>query len=157
MEYEHVGKTIHQLGIMDLKQINHRLKKIDLSMAQGLVLIFLQEANKHELTIKTLEKMSETSQPTMLGVINRLEQKGLIVTYLTEKRKKMVKITEDGLNTIPYIKESIEEVEKIFFCNFTVGEHAIFMELLQKAKNNLFQYHAINKPLEKEKENNDEQ
>lgn len=153
MEYEHLGKMLHQIGIMNIKQINQRLKKSDLSMAQGLVLIFLQEADGHELAIKILEKMAETSQPTMLGVINRLEQKQFVTTHLTEKRKKMVTLTEDGLNTIPYISECIQEVEKIFFQNFTVGEYAIFMELLQRTKNNILQYHTIDEQLEMENEN----
>ncbi|MFI3250964.1 MAG: hypothetical protein R3Y07_08375 [Eubacteriales bacterium] len=153
MDHEHLGKILHQIGIMNLKQINHRLNQFDLSMAQGLVLIFLQEAEGHELPIKTLEKMSETAQPTMLGVINRLEQKNFITTHLSEKRKKMVKITEAGLEMIPQLKECIEEVERIFFHDFTVGEHAIFMELLQKAKHNLLQYHAIDEQLEMEHNN----
>lgn len=155
MKYEHLGKTLHQLGIMKLKEINNRLKKFDLTMAQGLVLIFLQESDGHELPIKTLEKMSETSQPTTLGVINRLEQKEFINTYLTKKRQKMVKITDYGLNMIPNINECIKEVEEIFFNDFTHGEHAIFMELLHKAKNNILQYHAINEL--SETENNLEQ
>lgn len=155
MDAEHVGKILHQLGIMNLYQINHRLKKLDLTMAQGLVLIFLEEAEGHELAIKTLEKMSETSQPTMLGVINRLEQKNFVSSHLTDKRKKMVKLTEEGLITIPCIKECIEDVEKIFFHDFTSGEHTIFMELLQKAKNNLLQYHTIDEQIEME--NNNEQ
>ncbi|MFI3115031.1 MAG: MarR family transcriptional regulator [Clostridia bacterium] len=154
MKYEHLGKTLHQIGIMNLKAINNRLKKLDLTMAQGLVLIFLQETDGNELPIKMLEKMSETSQPTMLGVINRLEQKGFITTYLNTKRKKMVKITDYGLNIIPDINECIEEVEEICFNGFTQGEHAIFMELLHKTKNNLLQYHAIDERLETE--NNDE-
>lgn len=153
MEREHLGKTLHQIGIMNLKEINNRLKKSDLSMAQGLVLLFLQEAEGHELPIKTLEKMSETAQPTMLGVINRLEQKNFVQSHLTEKRKKMVKITEDGLNAIPSIKECIEEVEKIFFHDFTAGEHAMFMELLHRAKNNLLQYHSIDEQIEMENKN----
>ncbi|MFI3254201.1 MAG: MarR family transcriptional regulator [Eubacteriales bacterium] len=148
-----MGKILHQIGIMNLKQINHRLNQFDLSMAQGLVLIFLEEAEGHELAIKTLEKMSETSQPTMLGVINRLEQKNFVSTHLSIKRKKMVKITKDGLNTIPKIKDCIEEVEKIFFYDFSQGEHTIFMELLQKSKNNLLQYHAIDEQLEMENHN----
>lgn len=153
MEYEHVGKILHQIGILNLKQINQRLKKLDITMAQGLVLIFLQEAEGEELPIKTLEKMSETAQPTMLGVINRLEQKNFITTYLNEKRKKIVKITDSGLNVIPHIKECIEEVEKNFFSNFTEGEHIIFMELLHKAKNNLLQYQTIDEELEMENKN----
>lgn len=145
MKTEHLGKTLHQLGTMNQTQVNLRLKKLDLSMTQGIALIWLEETPDHELPIKTLEKMFETAQPTTLGVINRLEQKNLVTTHLSGKRKKIVKITENGLNIVEDIKECIEEVEALFFRNFTIGEHAIFMELLQKAKNNILQYQAIKK------------
>lgn len=150
MEQEHLGKILHQIAILNQKQINQRLKKLDLSLAQGLVLIWLEEAEEHELAIKTLEKMSETAQPTMLGVINRLEQKDFVVTHLTNTRKKVVKITEEGLSMVESVRTCIEETEAIFFLNFTSGEHALFMELLQKAKNNILQYQAIDELGEKE-------
>lgn len=143
MEKEHLGKILHQIVIMNQKQVNLRLKKLDLSMTQGITLIWLDEAEGHELPIKSIEKMSETAQPTTLGVINRLEQKNLVTTYLTDKRKKMVKITDEGLGIIGSIRECIDDVEKVIFQDFTDGEYTLFMELMQKAKKNISQYQAI--------------
>lgn len=139
MKQEHLGKILHQISINNQKEINNRLKELDLSMTQGIALIWLEEAEGHELAIKAMETMFETSQPTTLGVINRLEQKNLVSTYITDKRTKMVKITENGLGMIDNIKECIHEVQQLFFQNFTPGEQAIFMELLQKGKYNLSQ------------------
>lgn len=139
MEQEHLGKILHQISLNNQKQVNHRLKDLDLSMTQGIALIWLDEAEEKELSIKTLEKLFETAQPTTLGVINRLEEKNLVTTHLTEKRTKMVKITEEGLNLVESIKVRIEEVDNMFFSNFSLGERTLFLELLQKAKNNIGQ------------------
>lgn len=143
MQNEHLGKILHQISTMNKKQINHKLKQLDLSMSQGLALTWLEEAPNHKLTVKELEKMFETAQPTTLGVINRLEQKGLITTSLSNKRQKVVEITQEGLDMVPPIRGFIQEVEENIFYNFTNGEHAIFMELLRRAKNNISQYYSI--------------
>lgn len=139
MEEEHFGKILHQISINNQKLVNHQLKDLDLSMTQGIALVWLDEAEEKELSIKTLEKMFETSQPTTLGVINRLEQKQLVSTQITQKRTKMVKITDDGLNMIVSIKKCLDEAEEIIFKDFTEGEKTLFMELLHKAKNNISQ------------------
>lgn len=150
MEQEPLGKILHQISINNQKQVNQRMKDLDLSMTQGIALLWLEEAEGHELPIKTLEKMYETAQPTTLGVINRLEQKNLVSSYITDKRKKMVKITPEGLNIVESIRERINAVEEIFFHNFSIGEHTIFMELLQKAKVNISQYQTIDDTARKE-------
>lgn len=137
MEQEHFGKILHQISTNNLKQVNHLLKDYDLSMTQGIALVWLEEAEGQELSIKTMEKLFETSQPTTLGVINRLEQKNLVSTHITEKRTKMVKITDHGLNMTTIIKECIEAVEAIVFKDFTQGERILFMELLHKVKLNI--------------------
>lgn len=137
MEIAKLGKTLKLMDTCMHKQVNYRLKEIDLSMTQGLALIWLSEAEEKELSIKTLEKMFQTAQPTTLGVVNRLEEKNLVDTYITQKRTKAVKITDDGLCIVETIKNYIFEVENLFFNNFTTGEKTIFLELLNKAKENI--------------------
>ncbi len=144
LEIAKLGKTLKLIDIHMHKQVNTRLKELDLSMTQGLALIWLEESDTKELPIKSLEKMFETSQPTTLGVINRLEEKSLVTTYITQKRTKNVKITEEGLYMVTSIKKYIKEGEDLFFKDFTSGEKTIFLELLHKAKRNILQEHDMN-------------
>lgn len=137
MEIAKLGKTLKLMDTCMHKQVNSRLKEIDLSMTQGLALVWLSESEEKELPIKSLEKMFQTAQPTTLGVINRLEEKNLVKTYITQKRTKTVKITDDGLNIVETIKKYILESENLFFKDFTIGEKTIFLELLNKAKENI--------------------
>ncbi|MFI3230068.1 MAG: hypothetical protein R3Y29_00760 [bacterium] len=137
MELDKLGVIIKIINTNLHKQVNNRLKDIDLSITQGIALICLDEAENKELPIKALEKIFETAQPTTLGVINRLEQKNLVTTHLTQQRTKIVKITEEGCGMIEGIKIHIKEVEKLFFKDFTEGEKILLLELLEKAKNNI--------------------
>ncbi len=137
MELDNLGVIIKIINTNLHKQVNNRLKDVDLSVTQGIALICLDEAENKELPIKALEKIFETAQPTTLGVINRLEQKNLVTTHLTQQRTKIVKITEEGCGMIEGIKLNIREVEKLFFKDFTDGEKVLFLELLERAKNNI--------------------
>lgn len=137
MEQEPLGKLIHQISTNIQKEANHRLKALGLSMTQGLGLIWLEEAPDHSLPIKTLETMFETSQPTTLGVVCRLEQKNLVSSSLSPKRTKVVTITEEGIAMVGAVKDCIQEVEQQFYQGFAPEEKAILVALLHRGKENL--------------------
>lgn len=137
-KHEKIGKTLKYLNVNMEKMVNKKLKEQDLSLTQGLALVWLDEETKKELPIKILEKKFGTAQSTTLGVINRLEQKKLISTYISEQRTKNVKITEEGMKMVVFVQQYIKEVDELFFDEFTKGEKTLFLELLDKAQNNIF-------------------
>lgn len=137
MENDGLGKVLKNISFGIEKSMNNKLRADELSSTQSLVLVWLNEAENHELSIKIIEKNFGTAQSTTLGVINRLEQKGLISTYLTQQRTKNVKITDDGLSLVESIKEYISDTETELLVGFTLGEKMLFMELLKRAENNI--------------------
>lgn len=143
MEIIKIGKSLKILSTGWEKTLNHRLKAIDLSATQALVLTWLSDAETETLPIKIIEKRFGTAQSTTLGIINRLEKKGLVTTKLNSHRTKDVHITPEGLSHIPAIAASIQEADDLFFSGFTSGEKALFLELLQKAETALLQQHTI--------------
>lgn len=131
------GKSFKIISDTMHKILNKKLKDKDLSATQGIVLVWLNEENSKELPIKVIEKRFSTSQPTTLGVINRLEQKNLVSTYLTQQRTKVVKITTDGLALVQIVETYIDEVDKQLFQGFNDEEKDLFLVFLQKAEGNL--------------------
>ncbi len=125
------------------KIINKKLKKYGLSMSQGVVLLWLHDASEGELLIKEIEKKFGTAQSTIFGVIQRLSQKGLVETYLSEQRNKIVKITKQGSLHIDCIKTAMMEADALVFESFTEGEKILFGELLRKSEKVLLQYHHM--------------
>ncbi|MFI3200103.1 MAG: hypothetical protein R3Y54_01075 [Eubacteriales bacterium] len=143
MEGDKIGKTLKSINVSMEKQVNKTLKKMDLSLTQGLALIWLDESQEKELPIKFLEKMFGTAQSTTLGVVNRLEQKKLVSTEITQQRTKIVKITEEGLGIVEFIRQCAGEADELFFKDFTIGEKILFLELLQKAEQNILRNNDI--------------
>lgn len=138
-----LGKSFKFLSAGIEKVANRMLKEVDLSMAQSIALIWLGEAEGHELPIKVIERRFGKAQSTTLGIINRLEQKGLVSTCLREHKTKHVTITPQGLALVDIICTSMRTADELLFEGFTPGERMLFIELLRKAEGNLLQQHGI--------------
>lgn len=143
MENQKLGKTFKFLSYSIEKIVNKKLKEKDLSITQGIVLLWLNDESEKELPIKSIEKKFGKAQSTTLGIINRLEDKALVTSTLNESRSKIIKITEKGLNLVDEIEEYIIETDDITLSGFSEGEKMIFLELLRKAEKNLLQQHNI--------------
>lgn len=143
MEGTKICKSFKFLSANLEKIVNKKLKEKDLSITQGLVLLWLNEESSNQLPIKTIEKKFGTAQSTTLGVINRLEQKKLVATCLSEHRTKIVKMTQDGLALVAFIETYVEAADDMVLDGFSCGEKMLFFELLKRAEHNLLQQHDI--------------
>lgn len=143
MEKIKIGKSFKFISSSLDKIINKNLRDRGLSATQGIVLVWLNDEKTNELPIKTIEKRFGTAQSTTLGVINRLEQKGLITTHLSEQRSKIAKITPAGRELIDFVIEQIKAAEDMMVEDFTQGEKALFFELIRKAEHKLLQQQGV--------------
>lgn len=100
--------------------------------------MFLKQTEKC-YTFKELEKQFEVSQPTMAGILARLDQKNMIITIQDEKDKriKKVQISDDGRALINRLGEHLEDSEVAIVGNFTRDEQETFHLLLEKAYYNV--------------------
>ncbi len=130
-----LGKSIKFLSASLDKHVNKELKAFGISLTQGIVLIWLEEAEENTMSIKQIERRFGTAQSTVFGIISRLESKGLVQTHIVE-RKKIVEITGTGLELATDIKEVIAKIDELFFEGFTDCERTLFIELIKKAEKN---------------------
>lgn len=137
MNKTQLGKTFRIISDKMIKILNKELKDKNLSSTQGLALICLNDEKTKELPIKTIEKILSTSQPNTLGIVNRLEQKELVKTHITQQRTKVVQITDKGLSNVQTIELYMEEVDKQVLYGFTDDEKELFLDFLKRAENNL--------------------
>lgn len=88
-----VKRIAHRLE----QNMNNFLKPYNITIMQSWVLMFLKRTEKC-YTFKELEKQFEVSQPTMAGILARLDQKNMIITSQDEKDKriKKVEISDEG-------------------------------------------------------------
>lgn len=86
-----------------IKNINDKLKaradsdlmKLNLTLTQSRVLAFLNSTDGVS-TQKEIEMFLEVTHPTVVGIVNRMEQKGYVKCHFDQKdrRNKIVEITD---------------------------------------------------------------
>lgn len=121
------------------KNANNAMRSHDITMAQCSALLILNGAFKKQMALKELERMLHVAQSTAAGIVNRLEQKGLVEGFGSpdDKRIKMVRITPQGIEKCQQAEQEMEQAEKSLLSGLTVTEQEIFLSLLKKVGNTL--------------------
>ena len=129
-----VKRIAHRLE----QNMNNFLKPYNITIMQSWVLMFLKRT-ENCYTFKELEKQIEVSQPTMAGILARLDQKNMIITSQDEKDKriKKVEISDEGRALINRLGEHLDDSERAIVGDFTKDEQEMFHLLLERAYYNV--------------------
>ena len=92
---------------------NNFLREYNLTLSQVEILRYLNMHRNEEVHQKDIEKFFHTSNPTVSGLLNRLEEKGFIVreTDSNDTRKKSVKSTNEALAMAKKLKKTMDQFE----------------------------------------------
>ena len=126
-------KQIHD--IME-KNANNVLREQDLTISQSGVLVLLDEKEGKMASFKALEKDFGVSQPTMAGILNRLEQKNLIevLTDSEDKRIRKAHLTQKGEDKCKEGYKHMSSAEEQLLKSLTDDEKIEFNRLLSKIR-----------------------
>ncbi len=121
------------------RDCNNTLRAVGLTMSQLTALYQLEASSDGELPLKELEKQLQVAQPTAAGIITRLEQKGFVEGSGsgTDKRIKIVRITESGRACFAESLIHAEESEANLLSALTEEEQLLFNRLLKKVSDSL--------------------
>lgn len=124
------------------KDANQNLQKVNLTMQQNRVLIQLARAEGCTLSLKELEEHFCAAQSTVAGLVSRLEKKGLIQALPdpTDRRVKLVRLTEDGLALHELSRQGVVETEKRLTALLSEEEKEQLLHCLKKV------YEAVRQP-----------
>lgn len=109
-------KTIN--GIME-KQFNRKLKEYDLTKSQFDILLYLWKHPNEDVKQRDLENFFKVSNPTITGILDRLQDKGLIarVHCPSDKRIHHIVLTEkcgEFMQNLamqkPYLEKNVETI-----------------------------------------------
>lgn len=116
------------------KNINRLLTENNLTLAQSHVLMLLYFHFGGSCEYKKIEKHLEIAQSTTVSLINRLEEKGFVETFVDEKDKrvKRIRITEKGENVCKWSNNKAETESRRMYDVLTEQERTIFFMLLEK-------------------------
>lgn len=91
-----IGFTIKQINNVFEKDLNEKLRTIGITSSQCAVLDYLFHTNKEEVNQRDVERHLSLKNPTVTGLLKRLDEKGFIlcVPNATDKRRKNIYLTE---------------------------------------------------------------
>ena len=131
-----------------LKMVEHlakrigdeHLKQIDLTQSQADVIILLAHESGKVFRQRDIEIALNYSNPTVTGLLNRLEQKGFIVRRVDpeDSRARIISLTNKALEIIEEIYQSIRRTEQMLLDGFSEEEIELLQPLMSRiAKNAL--------------------
>lgn len=115
MPNDKIGFLIKQVHILQEQRLNKKFERFGLTGAQTFTLVSLFKARERneKLNQKDLEKILDISNPTVTGILNRLEVKGLIrrVPCIHDARIKYIEVTKKAIELDKEIRKTFEESE----------------------------------------------
>lgn len=124
-----IGFLIKQIHIAFETRCHKNLQRYNLTPSQMDILLYLKKHQEDTLTQRDLETGLTLKNPTVTGLLNRLEEKGFITREqnLNDKRSKFIKMTDKAERVLEdgylYVQEldakmlngiSEEEQEQLF-------------------------------------------
>lgn len=136
-----IGYTIKQIDLLNQARLNQVFAKFDLTASQTFTMIYLFKAHEagRQVNQKDIEKGMDITNPTVTGILNRLESKGLIkrVVCKEDARAKNICISEKALKLDVVLKKSFEENEQQLVDCLDEKEQAELQYLLEKVLRNM--------------------
>lgn len=118
---------------------NSELEQYGLTWSQARVLSFLLK-RKDQVTIqKDIEDFFEIKHPTVIGILQRMEAKGLIVSEVDpqDKRQRIITLTESTFELESKLENHVDSAEKRMFEDMTKEEVDTLRKLLYKVYKNI--------------------
>ncbi|WP_323089430.1 MarR family transcriptional regulator [Allobaculum sp. JKK-2023] len=133
------GQMIKQIHDDLEKRANNAMRKQDLTFTQVSALLTLLNFPEQKATLKELEKALHVAQSTTVGIVNRLEHKGLVNSFgdPSDRRIKLVQITPEGKQCCRQAQDNMKETEASLLSPLTKEEQKTFISLLRKVSKNL--------------------
>jgi DNA-binding MarR family transcriptional regulator len=109
------------------------LRENGLTFTQIRVLMELGEHNGEPVSLKELERLFYVAQPTVVGIVRRLEAKGLVEGFTSpdDNRVKLVGLTEFGRQFREMNARAIDEMENRLTSALTESERLEFLRMLR--------------------------
>ena len=119
-----VGKFVKIINNMLDSKANRDFRKWDLTCSQHAIIVYLFDHQSVETTQRDLEETFSLKNPTVTGLLNLLEKKGMIqrVTNPKDRRSNIIKLTEKCLSLEKQLNGSRKKAEEAILKGFTPDE-----------------------------------
>ena len=134
-----VGFLINQINHVYEKDFNNRLRRLGVTSSQCAVLDYLLNSRKEEVNQKDIEKALCLKNPTVTGLLKRLDEKGfiLVVPSNKDRRCKNVYLTEKAYDIQRRMEADRKKIDRSLTLGMTRKEKESLTKLLEKVLYNV--------------------
>jgi len=137
-----LGIYIKKLNIAFENKCNKELKPYNIPLTQFKILKYLLNNRDREINQKDLEKHFSSTNPTITGVLNRLEAKKFIKRVISENdaRFRKIELCEKAILLNDEFIKVADTFENDLTKGFSEEEKKVALVLFQKMLDNLYGY-----------------
>ena len=134
-----IGFLVKQINNIYEKDFNRMLKSIGITSSQCAVLDYLFHSSKEEITQRDIERHLSLKNPTVTGLLKRLDEKGFILSVpsTTDKRCKNIYLTEKAYDSQKKMEASRKKSDRQLTMGMTQKEVQALKKALEKVLYNI--------------------
>ena len=134
-----IGKFVKIINNMLDSKANRDFRKWDLTCSQHAIIAYLFDHQSVETTQRDLEETFSLKNPTVTGLLNLLENKGMIqrVTNPKDRRSNIIKLTEKSLSLEKQLTASRKMAEEAILKGFTSDEKQQLESFMRRLMDNI--------------------
>ncbi|MCR4902471.1 MAG: MarR family transcriptional regulator [Butyrivibrio sp.] len=120
-------------------KLNNKLVEDGLTFSQMAILIFLLENSDHDISLKEVSEAAHIKHPTAIGLIKRLEEKGMVSSCVSEVNRKfrIITITDKGKEYLELSKKRHDEMDKALLRPLNETQQSQLSEMLDLILENM--------------------
>lgn len=132
------GPLLGESALLVRERLGARIGRLDMTPVQTHALLYLGDQGGSAAQTDLIAFM-RLKAPTVNGILDRMEEKGLLVRVgdPEDGRRKLVTLTEKGQSLLAQTRQAFAETETVMRKQFTEEECAQLMELLLRLRQNL--------------------
>ena len=138
-EHMKIGMLLWMLNNRLSARCNKELEEIELTVSQSEIIAYLIHNEDREVNQRDIELEFKLMNPTVTGILNRLEKKGFVkrTKSKNDRRYKRVELTEKGSELKEKMLEKVIESKKHLFRGISDDELNAFGNTLRILINNI--------------------
>lgn len=129
-----IGFMFKQINNVYEKEFNNRLRTLGITSSQCEVLDYLFSSGKEEVTQRDIEKALNLRNPTVTGILKRLDERGFILSIPSNKdrRCKNIYLTEKAYDIRKRMEMDRKKIDKMLTLGMNKKERAALKRMLEK-------------------------
>ena len=134
-----LGYKIKRINETFKAKMNEDLKRSGLTCSQYEILIYLVKNRDHEVNQQELCNALQVSHPTIIGLINRMEEKQLVARKVdpSNRRKRYVALLEKAERILQQARENQCRNDQLMLSGMSEEENEALNQLLTKVYDNM--------------------